>query len=99
MEASAKLESKDEADARVARARANRMEFELAVRKKQFIAIEEVRRINTRAIAACKSKMLAIPASTAPRHAVLNDPNECEAVTRKEIIQALTELSKMDFNK
>lgn len=95
----AKFETKREADARVARARADRLEFDNAVRRKLFISLDEVKRINTRAIVACKSKLLSIPSSIAPRLAVLTDQTECGTVVKKEIVDALTELSKMEFNK
>lgn len=92
-------ESKDEADARVARVRADGMEFNLAVRRRQFIATVEVSQVFTRAIVAVKSKMLAIPSSLAPRLAITNDPEDCAAMIKKEVVTALTELSKVKWNK
>lgn len=96
---SSKLESKDEADARVARARANRMEFELEVRKRNFIAIADVSQTFTRCCVAVKSKMLAIPSSLAPRLALMTSPEEIATLIKSEVIAALTELSKSKWNK
>lgn len=92
-------ESKDEADARVARVRADRMEFELSVRRKQFIETTEVSQVLTRAIVAIKSKMLAIPSSLAPRLAIANSADDCASMIKKEVVSALTELSKVKWNK
>lgn len=97
-ESVAEAESKEEADARVSRVRANRMEFELGVRRKMFIPVDEVRQTFTRSYVAFRSKMLSLPASLAPRLALNSSAEECAAMVKASIVEALTELCKCKWN-
>src|SRR5579872_2905094 len=65
---------------RLDRVRADRLEFELGVRKRMFIPVDEVKMTFTRAVVACKSKFLAIPTAIAPRLAMTPEAADCAAL-------------------
>jgi hypothetical protein len=76
------------------RAKAERREFELAIRRGEFSRVDEFRRIYGGAILTARDRFLQMPGSLAPILALESDPAVCAEILRRAIYDALTEVSR-----
>ena len=88
-----------EAERRDKQAVAEIRETKLAQMRRDLILADEMRRDFTRAIFAAKSKFLSLPARLSQRFALMDDAIEIEIELKREIIEALSELSKCEWAK
>ncbi len=79
---------------RLANAKAEMIEIELAKRKNEVLEIAKVRDEIDQMISACRAKLLAIPTKLAHQLAPASTPDAMEKIVRTAIYQALTELSQ-----
>lgn len=84
--------------ARKAKAEADRIEFDLAIKKKEYIAADLVLHEIEKSILNCRSKLLAMPRKFAPLLATANEPNEVEKLLADGVNEALNELVTPEFD-
>lgn len=82
--------------ARLAAAQADRVEMENDVTRGRVVPSEDAIRIVTDALAKVRTRILAIPSECAAQFASARTPAAAEAVIRRVVIDALTELSTPD---
>ncbi len=82
------------ADARKAAAQAEMAEMELAERKGELIPADEIGEVVAGAVQVMKTRMLGLPTKLA-KLVGARDPAQAEKVIRAEVVEALTELSKV----
>lgn len=83
----------DEARRRKAVADAELAEYELAVRKREVVPIEEAADVLTKELSIVRSKLLAVPSRLAARVLTAKDPAEAKAMIEEVLTEVLHELS------
>lgn len=84
--------------ARKAKAEADRIEFELEIKKNKYVQADLVEYELEKIIMNCRAKLLALPRKLAPLLATAQTPNEVEDNLTGGINEALNELVKPDFH-
>lgn len=84
--------------ARKAKAEADRIEFDLAIKKNEYVAAELVLHEIEKSIMNCRGKLLAMPRKFAPLLATAENPNEAEKILTDGINEALNELVTPGFD-
>lgn len=84
--------------ARKAKAEADRIEFDLAIKKKEYVAADLVLHEIEKSIMNCRGKLLAMPRKLAPLLATAEDPNEAEKLLTDGVNEALNELVTPGFD-
>jgi len=82
-------------DARLKKARADKVEMENAVARRELIPADEVVETWVDFVTACRSRLLAIPTGLAP-HLVGRDKSEISAAVKAAVVEALEELKDYD---
>lgn len=82
--------------ARLTHHQANKAELEEQTLQGKLIPTELVEMVQTKMLAAFRAKCLALPTKAAPKVVFLDDLAETEAELKKEIYDALNELSEFD---
>lgn len=82
-------------DTRLARARADKAEMELAEARGQLVPADEIADALNAAVQIMKTRVLAIPTKAAPRVGA-KDVAAAEKAIRDEVVEALQELSKIE---
>lgn len=83
----------EDAKLRKAEADAELREFELARTRGETILIEDVQPVLLEELAAVRSRLMSIPGRLAQKVAAISDPEAVESAIRKEISEALRELT------
>lgn len=78
--------------ARKAKAEADRIEFDLNIKKGLYVSAELVTHELEKIIMNCRSKLLALPRKYAPILATAENPNEAEKILTGGVEEALNEL-------
>lgn len=86
--------NKADEDARLARARADKAEMELAEARGQLIPADQIGDALNTAVQIMRTRVLAIPTKAAPRVGA-KDISAAEQVIRAEVVEALSELSQV----
>jgi len=89
---------KTAAQERVHEARAKLLEHKYEVERGNHIHRDECRRVFSRFISAAKTRLLNIPRRLGQVIAITSDPVECEKRIMDEIVDALSELNKCEYN-
>lgn len=84
--------------ARKAKAEADRIEFDLNIKKGLYVSAELVTHELEKIIMNCRSKLLALPRKYAPILATAQNPNEVEKILTSGVEEALNELIKPEFD-
>ena len=88
---------KADEDARLARARADKAEMELAEARGQLIPADQIADTWNAAVQIMRTRVLAIPTKAAPRVGS-KDIATAEKVIRDEVVEALSELSRVEVS-
>lgn len=91
-----KSSSVQEARERLLRIQGDRQELQLGKERGQSLPASLVRGAVEKMVLACRSRLLAIPAKTAPRVVGCSNIAEVEAVLKKDVHEALDELADTD---
>jgi phage terminase Nu1 subunit (DNA packaging protein) len=83
-------------DARLKRAQADKLEMELALRRGELVAAEDVGEYLAGILSALRAKMLALPKRLAPVVIGLKKPAEVSNRMEKDVHEALLELAGLD---
>lgn len=78
---------------RLVKIQADKVEIEVQQLKRFLISVDEVEKDWASHIASCRSRLLAIPSRCASQVAVIDEVTEIERFLRREIYDALNELS------
>jgi len=78
--------------ARKAKAEADRIEFDLEIKRGLYIEAETVKNEIEKSIGNCRAKLLALPRKFTPQISAAQDPNEIEKILDSGIKEALNEL-------
>lgn len=84
----------DEVRARKTAAEAELVEIELKERRNSLVPVSDVIDAWLELIAACKSRMLSMPAKLAPVVAVEDNPAICKRIIEEQTLEALDELAR-----
>lgn len=84
--------------ARKAKAEADRIEFDLAIKKKEYVAADLVLHEIEKSIMNCRGKLLAMPRKLAPLLATAENPSEAEKLLTDGVNEALNELTTPGFD-
>jgi hypothetical protein len=84
---------REKSEAKLAESKSQKLRFELALMKKQFISIESAEKTWASLISSFRSRMLAIPSRAALIVSNHDTPQEVEATLKEFIHEALQELS------
>lgn len=79
--------------ARKAKAEADRIEFELKIKKQEYLKAETVKDVWGNHISNCRAKLLALPRKTAPSLLGLKTETEIEKALKDFIYETLVELA------
>ncbi len=85
---------KADEDARLAKARADLAEMELAEKRGELVPVDQIGDALNSAVQIMRTRVLAIPTKAAPRVGA-KDVAAAEGVIRAEVVEALSELSKV----
>ena len=83
-------------DIRLKRIKGDLAALELKKQEGKVLDTEEVVRRVQHVLGSCRSRLLAIPTTTAPEIALLDNVAQCRSVIEKHIHQALNEISNYD---
>jgi phage terminase Nu1 subunit (DNA packaging protein) len=84
----------DEVRARKTAAEAELVEIELKERRNSLVPVSDVIDAWLELVAACKSRMLSMPAKLAPVVAVEDNPAICKRIIEEQTLEALDELAR-----
>lgn len=94
--APAEVEAYNDQRQRLAAAQAEKIERENAIRRGEVVDVLEVEKEWAAFTVACRSRLLGLPAKLGPRLATITDPAKVADEIRKEIREALDELSSYE---
>ena len=89
---------KEDEQARYAAAQADKIEFELSIKREEYLKAAEIQKLIENAVSNCRSKLLAIPKKTAIQLVGISKPAEIEQVIKKFIYEGLNELVIPNFD-
>jgi len=84
--------------ARKAKAEADRIEFDLDIKKSLYLEADIVKSELEKTIGNCRAKLLVLPRKFAPLVSVAQNPNEVEEILTNGVTEALNELVEPVFN-
>lgn len=84
--------------ARKAKAEADRIEFDLGIKRGQYVSVELVKHELEKIIMNCRGKLLAMPRKLAPTLATAETPNEAEVILTDGVEEILNELVTPGFD-
>lgn len=87
-----------EEEVRLTRARADKVELEVAEKKGTLIKVSEVVKVWGNYILACRAKLLSVPTKLAYELAGESDPLAIESMLREVIDESLGELGRPEFD-
>ena len=90
-----KKAAKTDDELRLTKARADKAELEVLQKKGAVIGVEEIERLWSSLIIAFRNRLLTLPSALAKTLADMQSPGEIELTLKKEITDALQELSEM----
>lgn len=88
---------REKSEARLARGKANKIEFEVGRLKNQLIDVAEAQALISNMIVTFRSKILALPSKCAAQVTGLEDTEEVEEILKDTVYEALNELSQIKF--
>lgn len=86
-----------EEEVRLTRARADKIELEVAEKEGTLIKVSEVVKVWSDYILACRAKLLSVPTKLAYELAGESDPLAIESILREVIDESLRELARTEF--
>lgn len=86
-----------EATRRKENALARLRELELAEREGKLVSIDDIEMVWSKLIATCRARLLALPSRVATELAAETSAQRCQEIVRRELYDALAELSQSDF--
>lgn len=84
--------------ARKAKAEADRIEFDLAIKQKKYVLSDLVEYSLEKVIGVCRAKLLALPRKLAPLISTAESPSEAEDILTEGVNEALNDLVKPVFD-
>jgi phage terminase Nu1 subunit (DNA packaging protein) len=90
-------ETEQQARARLTRTTADIRELELGKARAELIEVAQAKAVWERLVVAFKTKMLAIPSKLPQRLVACSDINQIKDLLEREIVEALSELSRTDI--